>query len=167
MIGRLAGVVLAVFVGGTASQAPEFAQQYQQRLGGAVDELSRIVADFDRDAYEAGLTRQDALAAMTGSEFVLRRQASMRRNIDRLGRMGAQIDRLRAEPTGLGRVALVARAPDPELARRTWDDFQPAIPITPTGFGLGATGAFLGWLLAQLLRMPFRRRTSQPARSSL
>ena len=43
MIGGLAlGVVL--------SQFPEYAQQYTQRLGGAVDELRIITEDFDRAA---------------------------------------------------------------------------------------------------------------------
>ena len=37
----------------TLSQAPEFAQQYRQRLGGALDELRRVVADFDADAAKS------------------------------------------------------------------------------------------------------------------
>ncbi|MBB3444674.1 hypothetical protein FHT93_004547 [Rhizobium sp. BK379] len=47
-IGR--GVILAVgLAGGTLfSQAPEFAQQYRQRIGGAVDEL-RIIVDDSRN----------------------------------------------------------------------------------------------------------------------
>ncbi|MEM9851772.1 MAG: DUF2937 family protein, partial [Pseudomonadota bacterium] len=38
------------------SQFPEFSQQYVQRLGGAVDELRRVAADFDASARAAGLT---------------------------------------------------------------------------------------------------------------
>jgi len=43
------------------SQFPEYAQQYEQRLGGAVDELRIIVDDFDADARKFGLTRPEAL----------------------------------------------------------------------------------------------------------
>ena len=32
-----------------ASQVPEFMQQYSQRLGGAVDELGRIVQHFEEE----------------------------------------------------------------------------------------------------------------------
>ena len=43
------------------SQFPEFSQQYIQRLSGAVDELSRVVAEFDADAAALGLSRGEAL----------------------------------------------------------------------------------------------------------
>ena len=38
-----------------ATQAPEFAQQYRQRLGGAIDELRGMVAQFDAEASFCGL----------------------------------------------------------------------------------------------------------------
>ena len=47
------GAALAVVL----SQFPEYAQQYTQRLGGAVDELRRQTQSFDQDAAEGGLTR--------------------------------------------------------------------------------------------------------------
>ena len=55
-LGRL--IVGLAAAGGalTASQLPEFTQQYRQRLGGAVDELLRVVADFDADAARNPLT---------------------------------------------------------------------------------------------------------------
>jgi len=39
------------------SQIPEFAQQYRQRLGGAIDELNRMIAQFDSEAAGQSLTR--------------------------------------------------------------------------------------------------------------
>src|SRR5688572_1167100 len=60
-LGRLIVVIAAAFGGLVASQFPEFAQQYRQRLGGAVDELLRVVADFDADASRNQLTREAAL----------------------------------------------------------------------------------------------------------
>ncbi|WP_163484869.1 DUF2937 family protein, partial [Escherichia coli] len=44
---RTFGLALAILVGIVAAQAPEFAQQYAQRLGGAVDELRRQIASLD------------------------------------------------------------------------------------------------------------------------
>ena len=46
------------------SQFPEFSQQYVQRLGGAVDELSRFVAEFDADAAAVGMTRTSCPASV-------------------------------------------------------------------------------------------------------
>ena len=54
----LAGGVLGA---ASVSQFPEFSQQYTQRLGGAVDALGQVVADFDASAAAAGLDREAAL----------------------------------------------------------------------------------------------------------
>ena len=53
-------LIVGVVFGGAFSQAPEFAQQYRQRLGGALDELTAIVQRFDQDAARAGLDRRRA-----------------------------------------------------------------------------------------------------------
>ena len=45
--------VIGLLLGFVLSQTPEFAQQYRQRLGGAVDELQRIVLQFDDDVRAA------------------------------------------------------------------------------------------------------------------
>ena len=48
MLATIGGLGLAV----TMSQFPEYAQQYTQRLGGAVDELRVVTEDFDRAENE-------------------------------------------------------------------------------------------------------------------
>ena len=52
---RVVSVVVGLMGGAGLAQFPEYAQQYTQRLGGALDELSRVVADFDRSAAATGL----------------------------------------------------------------------------------------------------------------
>ena len=61
------------------SQFPEYAQQYTQRLGGAVDELRVITEEFDRAASAGGLGRDAALARYNSSndEFLAGRGTSM------------------------------------------------------------------------------------------
>ena len=63
MILRYFALAVALAAGLVTSQLPEFSQQYRQRLGGAIDELSRILADFDAavQAREAILARVEAL----------------------------------------------------------------------------------------------------------
>ena len=71
---------LAIF-----SQAPEFAQQYRQRIGGAVDELKTVVVDFDKDAANSQLSRSRALNKLTSSseQFARDRGQSMTKTIGR------------------------------------------------------------------------------------
>ncbi|WP_300519133.1 DUF2937 family protein [Aliiroseovarius sp.] len=59
LVGGLGGAV-------TLSQFPEYSQQYLQRLAGAVDELSAVVAAFDASAAGFDLTRVEALATGIG-----------------------------------------------------------------------------------------------------
>ena len=61
MLARRLALAIAVLAGLIGSQGPEFAQQYRQRLGGALEELNRIVAEFDREVQRQNLTRADAL----------------------------------------------------------------------------------------------------------
>jgi len=61
MFARRLALAIAVLTGLIGSQGPEFGQQYRQRLGGALDELNRIVSEFDEEARGQDLTRAEAL----------------------------------------------------------------------------------------------------------
>ena len=63
IISRFALFFAFVF-GLVSTQAPEFWQQYKQRLGGAIDELAAIVAQFDTDAAAQHLTQAQAIARL-------------------------------------------------------------------------------------------------------
>lgn len=155
MAGGLAGAV-------GLSQFPEFSQQYLQRLSGAVDELRIVAAGFDISAKAAGLTRDEALAQMRGgSEFEATLRDNLENSLGRFERLSADYDRL-SNKTALQRLSQPWRFADADLARRTWDDYKPAVPVTMDGLicaGIGFLGGWfiLGGLLA-LLRRPFRRR---------
>jgi hypothetical protein len=120
-------VVFAVLFG----QAPEFAQQYAQRLGGAIDELDRIVRHFDEDSRRSGYDRPGALALMgRNQEQLIRDQASrMSDTIDRLAKLRAQQSAMN-QPGSFSRVAAFANGYDQDIASRTWRDFQFALPIS-------------------------------------
>ena len=60
----LAIALVAAFVG---SQGPEFAQQYRQRLGGALDEVRRSVVQFDAEAVSQGLTPAEGVRRLEAS----------------------------------------------------------------------------------------------------
>lgn len=158
MIGR----VVAMFLGGLgavgASQAPEFAQQYAQRLGGAVDELRAIVQNFDQDAAREGLTREAGLQRLEGSTdgFVMRRGRSLRGTVERYERLQAQQAAM-TTPDAVSRVVALAKGYDAGIARRAMDDFRPAVPVTLEGLFFGLAGFLGGALAGAGLAAPFAR----------
>ena len=156
--------------GGSLSQYPEFAQQYTQRLAGQVDALGQVVADFDRSALAASLTRTQALDQLTGTEFLVARQADMHQTFARHTVLSTTLTDLR-EASAMERVMLIHRLTDTQTLQNTWADFQPAIPVTAAGAVTAGAGFLGGWAIVatflSLMRTLFRRRpraTSHPAR---
>ncbi|MBL8587051.1 MAG: DUF2937 family protein [Methylobacteriaceae bacterium] len=159
MILRRLIFALSLLIGALASQLPEYAQQYRQRLGGAIDELQRIVAQFDRDAASEALDREAALKRLQDNADALARNRAvdMRETIARESRLSRQQAAMR-EAGSFGRLAVFARDFDAGIARRAWGDFEPALPATVEGFVIGVAGFLFGGGLLRLVAAPFRRR---------
>ncbi|MHA7876246.1 DUF2937 family protein [Roseivivax sp.] len=152
-------VALTAGLAGAAglSQFPEFSQQYQQRLGGAVDELSRVVAEFDADAAAYGLSREAALAQLaTGGDFGAGRAETMRATVARYDRLRADLAALEAAGP-FARARMATRLTDREIAARTFQAYKPALPLTPQGLSFALAGfAFFGGLAGLAGRMARR-----------
>ncbi len=155
--------LLAVGLGGAVagSQVPEFAQQYRQRIGGAIDELKPMVQRFDAEAQAVGLDRTAALARLQQSAEPIAKGRGLA-----TADLVARLDRLEDQQSAMRsagpfqRIGVLFEAPDPQLMRGTWRDFEPAIPTTLEG-ALTAGAGFLGGAgLLTLLLAPFRRKTS-------
>jgi hypothetical protein len=120
-------VAISVVFAALFGQAPEFAQ----RLGGAIDELDRIVRHFDEDSRRSGYDRPGALALMgRNQEQLIRDQATrMSDTIERLAKLRAQQSAMN-QPGSFTRVAAFANGYDQDIASRTWRDFQFALPFS-------------------------------------
>lgn len=156
---KLMIMICAVVAGGAGSQFPEFAQQYRQKLDGAVSELSNIVAQFDRDAAASGLSRDEALTRYeaSGDEFLGERGVSLQQTFARYERLKAHLNDLtQADP--FERLLVFARDQEPEFTKATFNMYEPAIPVTIEGGAHAAGGAVGGWALLSLLLWPFGRR---------
>ena len=163
MIGRVLALAIGLFAGLTASQAPEFAQQYRQRIGGAIDELRRVVGTFDENARAEGVTREQAITRLAEQpDTLVRRQGpAMSEIVDRLQRLERQRDAV-ANAGQFERLAVLARGFDGQLARATYLDFEPAWPATTEGLVIGGAGFLLGWGgFALLFRAVGRLRPSR------
>lgn len=164
MIGKALTLAGGLAGAATLSQYPEFSQQYIQRLGGQVDALSAIVADFDHSAAENGLSRIAALDELHGTAFLDARKVDMQTAFSRFDRLSADLTFLRLA-TPIERIAMPHRLADPTTFHATWADFRPAVPLTVAGAVATGTGFLAGWgavaLALSLLAWPLRRR---PAR---
>lgn len=166
MIGRLLALAIGLSTGLAASQGPEFAQQYRQRLGGAIDELRRVVTRFDDSAQASGLTREQAISRLaTDAEPLVKRQADATAEVaERLTRLERQRQEF-AQAGPFGRLLVMVRDADPGLARATYLDYEPAWPATSEGLVAGALGFTAGWLgLLFLARIFGRLRPRSRAR---
>ncbi len=145
------------------SQFPEFSQQYVQRLGGAVDELGRVVADFDASAQAEGLSREQALEQMVGTDFVERRRADMQRSFERYARLRADLGALQSAGP-FTRAYQVHRFSDRDIAGRAAMAFKPAVPLNFEGAIFALVGLLAGFTMVKtllaILRWPLRRRGS-------
>ena len=133
-----------LFLAAAASQFPEFSQQYVQRMGGAVDELEKVVTAFDRAATASNLTREEALNELSGTEFLDRRQSDMRFTIGRYERLKRDYANLR-DASAVERVRYINGFTDAELFTRTMDDFEPAVPLTPDSAAFTGSGFLAGF----------------------
>lgn len=160
---RTLGVLGGLALGLCLSQFPEYAQQYTQRLGGAVDELKIITAEFETAAREAGLTLEEAIDrySKTGDSFIAARGESMARTFSRYQELSATLAEVRGA-TGWDRFSRMPEYFDTEIGQRTLSDYQPAVPVTVEGLSYAAAGFGVGYVILSaivgVLMLPFRRR---------
>jgi predicted PurR-regulated permease PerM len=146
-------VLLIVASGGVLfSQAPEFAQQYRQRLGGAIDELTTIIQTFDEQANHAGFDRRAALNVYASSSepFLHSQGEAMNRAFERYEALTDQLQDLAASPSIL-RPLVVLEHIDPAIFQNAWKNLVPAAPISFAGLVWTLVGMFMGSLIAILL----------------
>ncbi len=123
------------------SQAPEFFQQYLQRLGGHLDEARRTLAQFEHTAGEAGLTL-DKFINQTATNYdaaVARLAQVMTDAVERVQHLNAAFTALR-DASAWTRPFTFLRHLDAGIARATWTDYRPAVPTTVEGLMYAVVG---------------------------
>ena len=156
---RLA-LAIALLAGLIGSQGPEFAQQYRQRLGGAIDELNRIVAKFDAEAQRENLTPAQGLSRLNQNADPLARQRgeAMVETIDRANRLEGQLQAM-ALAGPLMRLFVMAKDFDPQIAESTLETYEPAAPLTFEALVAAGVAAVWGWGATHLIAWPLKRRS--------
>ena len=174
MIKRVLVLCVGLVCGAGASQAPEFTQQYLQRLGGWVDSYQDRVVRLDLRASQFDMTREHYIAALQASEDpkVRKEAANIATWPVYLKEYTEMQQMLQSGPSWMQPVRLLQSYYDPAFApivQATLAEFKAAAPITTAGAAFGAGGFVVGWLLTAisgaLFRVPFniirRRREGQ------
>lgn len=144
MILRALTLVTGLTAGAGLSQFPEFSQQYLQRLGGAVDELSRQIDRAEAEARAEGETLEQWLAGLSAEGPRAQTQAeAIRSDIARHAALSADLAALRGAGP-FSRARLAGHLGDPGIAQAAWADYRPAIPATFEGALFAALGFVLG-----------------------
>ncbi|MBZ6077413.1 DUF2937 family protein [Microvirga puerhi] len=168
-IARIVAFGCGLAGGVLASQLPEFSQQYRQRLGGSIDELTRVLQHFDADAQSSGETRDSAILRLRGNAdtLVSRQGVAMQGNAERLTRLENH-RRTMIEAGPFMRVALMMRDGDTDVMEAAYQDFEPAVPVTEEGILAAAIGFIGAWgallLLTGFVRSLLRRPRPRVAR---
>ena len=160
MLARRLALAIAVLAGLIGSQAPEFAQQYRRRLGGALEELNRIVSEFDSEVQRQNLSRAEALKRLEDNSDPLARERGedMNKAIERAERLNQQIGAMNSAGP-LMRLYVVGTNFDPKIAQSTLDNYEPAEPLSLGALTAGGLAALWGWAATRLIAWPFSRRS--------
>ncbi len=169
LLDRILCVVGAVLF----SQAPEFMQQYYQRLGGHLDEARRQLQQFQNAAASSGISLDDLIhrTATNAEPAVAKLGGVMTETV-------ARVDTLAAAQTALHDASLWSRPfvflqhLDAAIARATWTAFQPAVPTTLEGLVYALIGIlvllsfYYGGIKYPIARVCSRRTAAKLAASA-
>jgi len=150
------------------SQAPEFMQQYLQRLGGSLDEARRHLVQFQEAAAHSGLTLDRLISQTSGNAdpAVAKLGGVMTETVARVDSLAAAQAALQ-DASLWSRPFVFLRHLDPGIARGTWDVFKPAVPTTGEGLVYAIAGMLILLGLYHFgVRSPLARRRlrrGQPA----
>lgn len=163
MIFRRIAFFIAALCGLAMTQLPEFVEQYRQRLGGAIDELAAVVARFDSDSAQHGLTQSAGIDRLhaNGDKFVRERGDEIQDDIARLANLRETQAAFKSEGP-IARIATFATHYDQRIARGAYNDFEPAVPTSPEALALGLFGFVFGGGVIHLTGHQVRRRRREP-----
>ncbi len=148
---RLVDRVLCVIGAVVFSQAPEFMQQYLQRLEGHLDEARLALGHFKEAAAQSGMSIEQLVASAGQNP-----DPSMRSIGGVVQAAAARVDQLTEADAALRGASAWARPfvflehAEWGITKATWVIYRPAVPTTPEGFAYAAMGMVLALVIFHL-----------------
>lgn len=143
-------VLLVAFL--FAGCVPGFIVQYRQRLGGALDQVSKDLAPFREIAKQFHGGKLEKLI----EHHVFSTDPTFQAEGNAIQAMLRTLDRLRAAMEALDtdlvhQILLLVKRGDPQIAKATWAAYQPAFSFSAEGLMFAGAVALGVWLLFMLL----------------
>ena len=149
VIDRIAAVVGAiVFI-----QIPAFLVQYQQRLGGHVDELARLIKQFKSAAAKQGITVEKyiELHLNSGINEIKSTGELMTENMERFTDLSLALQNL-SESSGVKKLFVFLKSMDFDIFKGTYKDFVPGISFSLDSILYCIVGIIFSMLLYLLIK---------------
>ncbi len=110
------------------AQFPSFIVQYQQRMGGHVDELERIIRKYSEAAARNSKTIEEYISIHMKSEIsdFVSSGAIMTENLDRYNELSRTLSEL-TESTGIMKLLTFVKTLNYDIFQKTLDNFTPGI----------------------------------------
>ena len=169
---RLLDRILCVVGAVVFSQAPEFMQQYLQRLEGHLDEARLTLGKFREAAAQSGMTLAQLVAGAGQNP-----DPSMQKVGGVIQGAVQRVDELSAADAALRGASIWTRPfvfaghIDWGIAKATWAIYRPAVPTTGEGFlysglGIGVALALYYGAVRAPIAAHFRRKAARGASAS-
>jgi ABC-type transporter Mla subunit MlaD len=151
------------------SQAPEFMQQYLQRLGGHLAEARRHLEQFQNVAKQTGQTLEQLIATSKANAdaAIAKLGGVMDAASTRVAELSSAESAIR-DASPFTRPFEFLRHVDHEIANATWAVFKPAVPTTLEGVLYASVGlvvllALYHGLIRQPIAHVYQRRLAKKA----
>ena len=145
MLSKLINGIVSVLGAAFTSQFPAFFQQYQQRLGGSLDQAKVAVQRVEQVAQALGMTVDKMV-----ERFMLSRDVAYQSlgaiNIQALEDLARleKADTALSVATGADKFLQFMSHFDPVVAEGAWRTFEPAVPLTTEALIYAGIGMLLG-----------------------
>jgi len=145
--------IVAVIGGIIFFQIPAFIIQYKQRLGGHVDELSRLIAQYKSSAAKYGKTVEEyiALHLNSGVNEIVSTGEFMTENMKRFDELSLALKNL-SESSGITKLFVFFKSMDLDILRGTYKDFVPGISFNLESIAYCIVGVIFSMLLYLLIK---------------
>jgi CRISPR/Cas system-associated protein Csm6 len=152
-IGRIFSVAGAILL----SQFPNFVQAYLQRLGGHLDEINRVIAQYSSAAKETGKTLQEYINIHLNSNSpeIVKTGQIISDHVSRSTHLKNSLDAVSNAGPFSKFFSFVSNA-DWTIARETLANYTPGLSFNLESVVYGLVGIIAGMLVYFLIKAPIK-----------
>jgi hypothetical protein len=158
LIDRIFAVSFAVIF----AQMPQFIAQYLQRLGGHLDELSRIISQYRDGAKLSGKTLEQFIATHLNSGIpdFMGTGRMMEANLSRYDTLSQSLEAIRTASATVKPFVFIKNADFP-IVKGTFLNFTPGVPVTIEGAVYAFCGLITGIIIYSAIKWVIRTALSK------